>query len=277
LPEPNVHQATVKGFGVEWSRFDQTDAPPDDLTRYFEGYFRIFPWDRLSAGAVGMDVGCGSGRWARFVSQRVGRLHCVDASAEALAVARRNLASQPNCQFHHASLENVDLPDGSLDFAYSLGVLHHVPDTAAAMKACVSKLKPGAPFLLYLYYAFDNRPAWFRALWRTSDLGRQVICRLPDKVKLRLTDLIAAIVYLPMARLSALAEKLGFPVELMPLAHYRRASLYTMRTDALDRFGTRLEQRFTAGQIREMMTGAGLERICFADAVPYWCAVGYKR
>ena len=50
-----------------------------------------------------------------------------------------------------------------------------------------------------------------------------------------------------------------------------------MRTDALDRFGTALEQRFTARQIRQMMAAAGLERIQFSDAMPYWCAVGYKK
>ena len=49
-----------------------------------------------------------------------------------------------------------------------------------------------------------------------------------------------------------------------------------MRTDAFDRFGTRLEHRFTANQIEKMMAEAGLDRIVFSDSPPYWCAVGYK-
>jgi hypothetical protein len=49
-----------------------------------------------------------------------------------------------------------------------------------------------------------------------------------------------------------------------------------MRTDALDRFGTRLEQRFTAAEIRQMMEEAGLEKIQFSETMPFWCAVGYK-
>lgn len=48
-----------------------------------------------------------------------------------------------------------------------------------------------------------------------------------------------------------------------------------MRTDALDRFGTRLEQRSTRDQAQDLMRGAGLERIVFSDRL-YWCAVGYK-
>ena len=50
-----------------------------------------------------------------------------------------------------------------------------------------------------------------------------------------------------------------------------------MRTDALDRFGTKLEKRFTKAKIRQMMEHAGLEKIVFSDYAPYWCAVGYKK
>ena len=49
-----------------------------------------------------------------------------------------------------------------------------------------------------------------------------------------------------------------------------------MRTDALDRFGTRLEKRFTASEIRSMMGAAGLERVALSEQPPYWCAIGYK-
>jgi SAM-dependent methyltransferase len=273
---PNIDLPTVSGFGAEWSRFDQSALPPAELQRAFQMYFGIFPWERLPPAAAGFDLGCGSGRWARLVAPRVGHLHCLDPSAEALAVAERNLAGQPNCTFHRAGVDELPFADDSLDFGYSLGVLHHIPDTTAGIRACVRKLKPGAPFLLYLYYAFDNRPPWYRWLWRSSDLARQVVSRLPDRPRFLAADLLAALVYLPLARAARLAEQLHLPVESLPLSFYRNASFYAMRTDALDRFGTRLEQRFTAPQIRDMMTAAGLDHITFSDGPPCWCAVGYK-
>jgi SAM-dependent methyltransferase len=58
-------------------------------------------------------------------------------------------------QFHQASVAASGLQPNSQDFGYSLGVLHHVPNTAAAIRSCTELLKPGAPLLLYLYYAFD--------------------------------------------------------------------------------------------------------------------------
>jgi hypothetical protein len=49
-----------------------------------------------------------------------------------------------------------------------------------------------------------------------------------------------------------------------------------MRTDASDGFGTGIEKRFTAAQIRQMMETVGLSAIEFSDQPPYWCALGYK-
>jgi SAM-dependent methyltransferase len=187
-----------------------------------------------------------------------------------------NLLAHGNVSFHQASVDSQCLQPNSQDFGYSLGVLHHVPDTAAAISSCVDLLKPGAPLLLYLYYAFDNRPRWFRAIWRASDLGRQLIYRMPPSIKYLTTDAIALLVYMPLAVLSGLMERLGFNVGSIPLSYYRKHSFYTMRTDARDRFGTPLEQRFTRLQIREMMDCAGLVNVRFSDSAPYWCAIGYK-
>lgn len=273
----NIDAATVAGFGEEWDSFDQTALDEAEWRELFERYFAIFPWDSLPEGAEGFDLGCGSGRWAAGVAPRVGKLNCVDPSEKALAVARRRLGDGGNAAFHCASVDGIPLADGSQDFGYSLGVLHHIPDTAAAMADCVRKLKVGAPFLVYLYYAFDNRPAWFRGIWQLSDVARRGICRLPFGLRKGVTSGIAALVYWPLARGAGLLEKLGLDVERIPLAPYRSGSFYTMRTDALDRLGTRLEQRFTRAQIAAMMQAAGLENVRFSEGVPYWVAVGTRK
>ncbi|MBZ5647593.1 MAG: class I SAM-dependent methyltransferase [Acidobacteriia bacterium] len=275
MPARNVDPAVVESFGREWQKFDQQGLAEPELRRIFEDYFEIFPWDSLPADAVGFDLGCGTGRWARYVAGRVRELHCIDPSA-ALEVARRNLAEFPNCRFHCASVDDMPLAEGSMDFGYSLGVLHHVPDTQAGIKDCVRKLKPGAPFLLYLYYAFDNRPAWYRAVWRVSNIVRRAVSRSPAPIAEAVAAAIAGIVYWPLARFSRMLERSGRRVDHIPLSAYRDRSFYVMRNDALDRFGTRLEKRFTRDEIERMMRAAGLERIRFSDKV-FWCAVGYKQ
>jgi SAM-dependent methyltransferase len=272
----NLDSVTVAAFGEEWSHFDQSEADDRELRAAFDRYFTVFPWDCLPVAARGFDLGCGSGRWAHYAAERVGTLYCIDASSAALAVAKRNLTNDGNCEFFAASVDCLPLPDNSMDFGYSIGVLHHVPDTEAGIKSCVAKLKEHAPLLLYLYYAFDNRPRWFRAVWRASDQVRKFVARLPFRAKLITTHLVAAGVYWPLARFSAIAERAGADVHEFPLSMYRDHSFYTMRTDAFDRFGTRLEQRFTAQQIVRMMEAAGLVDIRVSDREPYWCAVGFK-
>jgi hypothetical protein len=64
---PNLDTDVAAGFGHEWSSFRQgeSELSPADRQAIFESYFRVFPWDELPANAVGIDVGCGSGRWRR--------------------------------------------------------------------------------------------------------------------------------------------------------------------------------------------------------------------
>ena len=274
---PNLDEKTVRDFGKEWASFDQSDVTDEELDRIFEGYFRVFPWDDLPDDPVGMDVGCGSGRWAQRVAPKVGKLHCIDASAQALEVTKSKLRTHSNCRFHHASVDAIPIPDDSLDFGYSLGVLHHLPDTEGGLRSCVEKLQIDAPFLLYLYYALDNKPTWFRILWRLSDMVRAGCSQLPHPLKVAVSGLVASLLYLPLARLALLWEQIGRDSEKVPLSFYKRLSFYTMRTDALDRFGTRLEKRFRKEEVESMMKSAGLGDISFSPEPPYWCAVGFRK
>jgi ubiquinone/menaquinone biosynthesis C-methylase UbiE len=272
----NVDNAVVEDFGNEWQKLDQSAMSSEEREYYFDTYFSIFPWNELKYDSFGFDAGCGSGRWALIAASRVGHIHCVDPST-AINIAQKNLQNLSNCSFHQCTISDMPFNDNSMDFGYSLGVLHHIPDTQRGIDDCVRKLKPGAPFLVYLYYAFDNQPFWFRWIWRISDIIRRFVSQLPQPVKYVVTQIIAGAVYWPMARMAKVLEKVGMSVHSWPLSAYRENSFYSMRTDALDRFGTKLEQRFTKKEIHSMMEKAGLEHIKFSEKTPFWCAVGVKK
>lgn len=272
----NIDKTVVSGFGDEWERFDQSSLTIKEHLELFERYFSIFPWELISEKSVGFDMGCGSGRWAKLIAPRVGTLHCVDPSS-ALLIAKKNLSNLNNCIFHSSSVDEFSVDSNSMDFGYSLGVLHHIPNTQSALIDCVDKLKSGAPFLVYLYYAFDNKPRWFRSLFKISNYVRIVVSRLPHSIRYYVSQLLAIFIYFPVSRLCLLLDKIGLNVDKIPLSAYRNCSFYTMRTDSLDRFGTQLEQRFTKIEIEEMMKVAGLCEIKFNNTVPFWCAVGIKK
>jgi hypothetical protein len=125
----------------------------------------------------------------------------------------------------------------------------------------------------------DMRLDEFGDEWPPFEMG----CRPGPSAKLLPTslrfmiDTLAALICLPLARLSHLLESLGKPVDVIPLSHCNQHSFFTMRTDSRDHFGTPLVQRLTRKGIAEMIAAAGLTEIRFSDRAPFWCAVGTKR
>ena len=272
----NQDKRVIQDFGDEWKRFDHSSINPEDLKKIFDQYFNIFPWSALPNDAEGFDMGCGSGRWAKFVAPKVGKLNCIEPS-DAIEVAKKELINYENIDFYKETTETCSLKPDSQDFGYSLGVLHHIPNTQMALNDCVRLLKSGAPILLYLYYDFENKPQWFKAIWKLSDYFRKLISTSPKAVKYLTSTIIAASVYLPLSKLSYVLEKLGFNVENVPLSDYRDKKYYQLKNDALDRFGTRLEQRFSKMKIEEMLIKAGCENIEFSSSTPFWCTIGFKK
>ena len=63
----------------------------------------------------------------------------------------------------------------------------------------------------------------------------------------------------------------------MPLSDYKDKKFYFMKTDALDRFGTSLEKRFSRQEITEMLENAGFENINFSNEMPYWVCISSKK
>lgn len=276
--QKNVDAATVKGFGAEWTAFNQAKLKEHEALSIFNDYFCLFPWHLLSAEtAVGLDAGCGSGRWAALVAPKTHKLYVLDASSEALAIAKSNLQHFLNVEYICAPIEDGVFPEKTLDFAYSLGVLHHIPDTGRAILAIAKALKKDAPFLLYLYYNFENKPWYYRWIWKLSDLLRYMLSRCPFFMRKIFCDIIALMFYWPLARIAWLGDACRLLPKNWPLSYYKKTSFYTMRTDALDRFGTRLERRFSRADIQAMLEQAGFVRITFSDKAPFWCVIAFKQ
>lgn len=274
--DSNVDTKTVESFGLEWDAFDRFDDA--ELQKIGDEYFDIISGEHINSSSAVLDVGCGTGRWSRYLAEKVGHIEAIDPSSAVFNAAQFN-AGIPNIRITQAGVDCIPFADESFDLVFSLGVLHHIPDTEKAMLSCVRKVKKNGYFLVYLYYDLDNRGLLFRSLFRFSNLFRRVICKLPFGLKQFICGVIAFLVYLPLARMGRLLGKL-FPrasfYEKIPLYYYHNKSFHIMRNDALDRFGTPLEQRFTKAEIHSMMTSCGLTDIVFSTKTPYWHAVGRR-
>lgn len=269
----NVDPAIVEHFGQDWARFSQRDGwNTDRLREVFESYFEPLPPGVLNSDAIACDFGAGSGRWAMFVAGMVRHLYVLEPSAVALEVAKENLAGQRNVTFIDEPIGGRSTPTGELDLAYALGVLHYVPDPERALVDIQASLKPGGYFLGYAYYALDDRPGWYRTIWRLADRARRTITEMPHRPKRLVTDGIAAIVYWPLARLARVATALGMSASKIPLSQYADKNFYVMRNDAMGRFGARFEHRFSRSAIIDLVTRAGFDptTLVFSEHDPHW-------
>jgi SAM-dependent methyltransferase len=271
--QTNIHVRTVNSFGQEWTTFSKFSN--QDIDRIASDYFDLLDLQALGDKVI-LDVGCGTGRWAKFLSKWARFVEAVDPS-DAVYSAVNLLKTCSNARVTRASVDHLPFRASSFDLVYSLGVLHHVPNTKRAIEKCVDMIKPGGQLLLYLYYNLENRGFGYRVLFQLSNLGRKMISRLPGPVKLLTCDLMAAIVYWPLVQVARVVHIFSSRLaERLPLSYYQRTSFQIMRNDALDRFGTPLEKRFSREEITGMLTTAGLTNIRFSEQRPYWHVIAEK-
>lgn len=268
----NLGKKVIDDFGNEWSQFDQSELEERELKDNFLQYFNIFPLDELDKSKEGFDLGCGSGRWAKLIAPKIKILNCIDPSEKALQIARLNLIKFNNVNFINNQISDLNIDTNTQDFGYCLGVLHHTNQLNLGLEFCNKVLKKDSPFLIYLYYSLDNRPIYYKLIWKLTDVFRKIISVLPFKIKRIVTDLIALFVYYPLAKFSKIFSKFKLNVFNLPLSDYKNKSFYTMRTDALDRFGTKLERRFSKKEIEILLKKHGFKDIKFSPNMPYWVA-----
>lgn len=277
LPGDNLDKKTVESFGEEWTSFH--GFAEKDITTSGDKYFDIVTEEMLNNTSTVIDIGCGSGRFMRYLKGRYKKIVGIDPSA-AIFAADTLIGPDEQVELIQASTDNIPFPDNHFDFGYSLGVLHHIPDTQKALNDSIKKIKPGGYFLLYLYYSLDNRSFLFKGLFHLSNLVRRVVAKLPSGLKKVICNVLAVTLYMPFVGLCRLLKFFGVGEKyrkMIPLQAYEDQSFYIIRNDSLDRFGTPLEQRFSRKQITEMMQQSGLTEVVFSEKIPYWHAIGKKK
>jgi SAM-dependent methyltransferase len=249
-------------FGEEWQ------AHPEMLTEHeeeFRQYFDLIDIDSLAEATI-CDLGCGSGRWSYYLRQRCRQLILVDFS-DAIFVARRNLHDCANALFFLGDLTNLPFRRQCADLVICLGVLHHLP--IPALQA-VRGLKDFAPrILVYLYYALDNRPVYFRVLLVAVTGTRRLTSRIRgSRMRGALSGVLTLVVYVPLVSLGKGLDAVGLG-KFVPLYEtYRARSIGRIRQDVYDRFFTRIEQRVTRASI--MRLEDTFASVTVSPHLPYW-------
>lgn len=157
-PQSAEQAKTNKTFSDKWRRFKQYGLEPEHKEFLFGWYCKklgVPDLDALKAfyGAKKrvLEVGPGSGFNTRFIAENCpGQVFALDVSDAALTTFE-NTRALDNCCVVQADLMDAPFPDDSFDFIIADGVLHHTPDTRAAVEALYRKVAPGGQFFFYVY------------------------------------------------------------------------------------------------------------------------------
>jgi len=249
-------------FGEEWQEFSEI-MPEHE--KEFAQYFDLINLSGLENKRI-CDLGCGIGRWDYFLKDQCKELILVDFS-EAVFVARHNLKDAENILYFMGDLRSLPFRDDFVDFLFSLGVLHHLP--CSALEEVRSLKKYTSQILIYLYYALDNRPFYFRVLLM---LATRLRLRTAAVRNFHFRNLFswagALFIYFPFIILGSILRPLGMS-HLIPLYEsYHGKTLKRIRQDVYDRFFTRIEQRFTKEEI--MTLKDTFSNVIVSDQLPYW-------
>ncbi|HEU5002979.1 MAG TPA: class I SAM-dependent methyltransferase [Actinomycetota bacterium] len=252
-PADEATARTFASFGYEWTTFDAIQ-PEDEA--YWRNYVADVPLDEL-AGRVGLDAGCGKGRFSVFTARHLEALVALDGS-DAVQAAARNLAGLDHVVVVRSDLRTPPFAEESFGFISCLGVLHHLPDPRAGFETLVRHLEPGGLMLLYLY----SRPVErnLRALGLAAAAGlRRATVRLPHKALRALSAPIAGVLYAGLVLPGQLGDRYRVAaLRGLPLQTYRAKPLRSLWLDTFDRLSAPIENRYTLDELRAWFTGAGM-------------------
>ena len=178
--------ATASAFGWEWQEFDELHDSPEV---YHEQYLDwISPIQQaFFKDKVVLDAGCGMGRFSIAAADFGAKdVLAIDLS-DAVESAHRNSAHLPNVHVIQADIYNLPFKR-PFDFAFSIGVLHHLPDPKGGFLSLVQHLKPNGAIFAWVYGRENN--GWIVHV--VNPLREQVFSKLPRKALYAISLLLTA-------------------------------------------------------------------------------------
>lgn len=268
-----VIEKTRESFGYQWTLFSEM------VTDFRENFlYYIEPLDAsFFPGKVGIDVGCGFGRHIYNAATLGAEMVGVDIST-AIDAARRNTQHLPNVHLVQANLYRLPFRQGGFDFAYSIGVLHHLPDPEAGFRCLPSLVKPGGPVFIWVYS--KSRPV----VNFTLECARTVTTRLPKGAQQVISFVSAALdwtgfivpyqVTSTLPFLGPLVRRVAFP----RLKVYSRYPFQVVWADWFDRLTAPIRFYYDARDLDSWLSRAQLDRPrVTATGLFGWRAYGEQR
>lgn len=210
-------------------------------------------------------AGGGTGDAVLYLAEQLrntdAELTYIDVSRESMRVAqqRADVCGLANIQWLHGSL--LDLPGMELppfDYINCSGVLHHLEDPAAGMRALRSVLKERGAIALMLYGKYGRT-----AVYQIQELMRLLNSRVEDLSE-QISNTRRAIDALPQSHWYHVAQQAGIRMQLDDDADY------------LDTFLHTIDRAYSVPELYGLLDSAGLHLAEFNVYYRHWYRPEYR-
>jgi SAM-dependent methyltransferase len=270
IPRFVPHDGYTESFGLQWNLFSTVQLDSANGASYSRRRFEsetLWSRDDLRGKWV-LDGGCGCGRFAEIAAESGARVIAMDYST-AVDAATRNLAARPNVHYVQGDLLRPPIRAGSLDFAYSIGVLQHTPDPREALRQTTRLLAPGGRFAYSIYAR-----RWYTKL-NAKYLVRHLTKRMPPGALLRVVRGVMPVMF-PVTEVLFRVPVLGKVAKfVIPIANYVEKSEFTRsqrymeaELDTFDMLSPAFDSPMTWSEVLGVFAEMGVDDVRFLKRVP---------
>ena len=236
-----LKKKTADSFGFEWTRFHKLKSEKSFLEF-------IGPIDKeFFKGKFVLDGGCGNGSYAYYAASYGAEVIAIDFS-DAVSVARENTKNM-NVQVVRADITHPPFKEGTFDYIFSIGVLHHLPQPETGFQHLVPLLKPGALISIWVY----GRAKQWAAVYFYEPLIK--ITHVPATI---MATTNYCYLFLNRIHLAKVAS-------VLPFKYYAEYSFSVKLNDSFDVFATPSARYYTEKELFPWFQKNGLKNIFITE------------
>lgn len=281
IPRFVKERGYADSFGSQWKAFAQSQIDTENIKESRLRFHSEIGWSKsdLENKKI-IEVGSGAGRFIEVVSEQESTLAIGMDITDAVDASQENIGHKDNVFFIQGDIFNSPLKENSMDFAYSIGVLHHTPNPELAFQKMVDIVKDYGYIGLSLYeislYSRPNRNnlkvstmelLWAMNMWRV-EFFRLFTTRLPDKVMIFYCKTI-----IPILHYLNKIPVVGLLRYLLPSTCYRRLPVIWSMVDTMDTYSTKIVHQYRSKDVFQWYLRLGLSGIMLLNGRAGWVSL----
>ena len=229
----------------------------------------VKPFDlRLIKDKIICEIGVGSGRILKnLIKLSPKKIYAIDPS-EAIEVAEENNKdSKVEILFMKISGQAINFKN-EIDYIFSLGVIHHIPDAEIVCKKIYESLKPKGKFVIWLYGKEGNELYLF-----IFDNLRKITRFMPDK----LLNLFSIFLNLFLSVYIFFCEYLNLPLKNYMINVLKKCSFKKRKYIIFDQLNPSYSKYYTRHDVETLLTKSGFSKFEIVNRRQYsWTAIAEK-